>query len=66
MARMPCLYCDRPVRKLHMCNVHYTRMRRHGHPTSGLQDVVPERVDRDPCFLCGCRGDVGCRHRIAA
>lgn len=22
-----------------------------------------ERVHRDPCFLCGVRGDLGCRHR---
>lgn len=21
------------------------------------------RVDRDPCFNCGVRGDFGCRHR---
>jgi len=21
------------------------------------------RVDRDPCFYCGTRGDMGCRHR---
>jgi hypothetical protein len=23
------------------------------------------RVDRDPCFYCGARGDVGCVHRVA-
>lgn len=26
----------------------------------------PERVDREPCFMCGVRGDIGCRHRRAA
>lgn len=26
----------------------------------------PPRVDRDPCFKCGVRGDIGCCHRIAA
>lgn len=32
-------------------------------------DLPPERyLHRDPCFCCGVRGDVGCRHnrRIAA
>lgn len=24
------------------------------------------RVSRDPCPYCGVRGDIGCRHRIAA
>lgn len=28
------------------------------------QDLV--RVDRDPCFMCGARGDFGCPHRRAA
>lgn len=31
---------------------------------------IPANVERvrdiDPCFLCGVRGDVGCRHREAA
>lgn len=65
---MPCLYCDRETRRKssELCNVHYNRMLRHGHPTFGPAEVKPERVERDPCFLCGCRGDVGCRHRIAA
>jgi hypothetical protein len=27
-------------------------------------DVVP--IDRDPCFYCGARGDLGCKHRAAA
>lgn len=26
---------------------------------------IPEPVDRDPCFRCGVRGDIGCRHRPA-
>lgn len=26
----------------------------------------PTFVDRDPCFMCGTRADVGCRHRRAA
>lgn len=25
-----------------------------------------EYTDRDPCFLCGVRGDYGCKHRLAA
>lgn len=25
------------------------------------EDLQP--VDRDPCFKCGVRGDIGCRHR---
>lgn len=33
-------------------------------PEPEISDL--ERVDRDPCFLCGTRGDVGCRHRQAA
>lgn len=30
-------------------------------------DPVPlgARVDRDPCFRCGVRGDIGCAHRVA-
>lgn len=28
--------------------------------------VTPEYTDRDPCFLCGVRGDYGCKHRLAA
>lgn len=24
------------------------------------------RVSRDPCFLCGTRADVGCKHKVAA
>ena len=24
--------------------------------------IEPPKVHRDPCFLCGARGDVGCRH----
>jgi hypothetical protein len=66
VAKMPCLYCDRPVRKTGMCNVHYNRLLRHGHPTFGPPDERPEHVERDPCFLCGCRGDIGCRHLRAA
>ncbi len=28
---------------------------------------VPERIiDRDPCFLCGIRADLGCKHRALA
>ncbi|MDZ7894190.1 MAG: hypothetical protein U5M50_04030 [Sphingobium sp.] len=31
------------------------------------RDPVPESapVDRDPCFRCGVRGDLGCKHRRA-
>jgi len=25
----------------------------------------PVKTDRDPCFFCGTRGDLGCRHREA-
>lgn len=24
---------------------------------------IPDSVDRDPCFKCGVRGDIGCKHR---
>ena len=24
---------------------------------------VPEPIDRDPCPMCGIRGDIGCKHR---
>jgi hypothetical protein len=27
---------------------------------------IAERVDREPCFRCGARADVGCKHRRAA
>ena len=27
---------------------------------------MPDRVDRDPCRYCGTRGDIGCKHQIAA
>jgi len=28
--------------------------------------AIPDsRVDRDPCFMCGVRGDIGCIHRSA-
>lgn len=26
----------------------------------------PPRVERDPCFLCGTRADIGCRHQRSA
>ena len=29
-------------------------------------DNAPEPIDRDPCFKCGTRADIGCRHRRAA
>jgi len=28
--------------------------------------ITLEYTDRDPCFLCGVRGDYGCKHRLAA
>lgn len=28
-------------------------------------EILARRVHRDPCFLCGTRGDVGCRHTRA-
>jgi IS30 family transposase len=30
------------------------------------QADLPPRLDRDPCVLCGVRGDIGCRHVEAA
>lgn len=63
---MSCLYCDRTARKLGMCDVHYTRLRRHGHPTNGPQAEEPRIVERDPCPRCAVRGDIGCRHKVAA
>lgn len=27
---------------------------------------IPDPVDRDPCFLCGTRADLGCKHRKPA
>lgn len=27
---------------------------------------IPDPVDRDPCFLCGTRADIGCQHRRAS
>lgn len=35
---------------------------------AAFEEAQARRIaERDPCFLCGCRGDVGCRHnRIAA
>lgn len=29
-------------------------------------DSIPQPVDRDPCFKCGVRADVGCSHRPVA
>lgn len=29
-------------------------------------DTWPEPIERDPCFRCGVRADVGCRHRPSA
>lgn len=25
--------------------------------------MLPATVDREPCFMCGVRGDIGCQHR---
>lgn len=33
---------------------------------SSPDDIEKRRVYRDPCFMCGVRADVGCRHRLAA
>lgn len=30
------------------------------------EDIASLTVDRDPCFFCGVRGDIGCEHRRAA
>lgn len=41
-------------------------------PADVVTDLTPPsrasllRVDRDPCFLCGTRADLGCAHRPAA
>lgn len=32
-------------------------------PTDRPPVIVPEIVDREPCFRCGVRGDIGCQHR---
>ena len=29
------------------------------------QGEVPEPIDRDPCAMCGTRGDIGCQHQRA-
>ncbi|WP_370171807.1 hypothetical protein [Sphingobium abikonense] len=31
-----------------------------------VDDPVSAPIDREPCFKCGVRGDIGCRHRPAA
>jgi hypothetical protein len=28
-----------------------------------IDGPLPAHVDREPCFKCGTRGDIGCRHR---
>lgn len=28
-----------------------------------LVEALPPPVDRDPCWRCGVRGDIGCDHR---
>lgn len=28
-----------------------------------MRSPIPDPVDRDPCFLCGTRADIGCRHQ---
>jgi len=30
-----------------------------------VEEVLPPRVDRDPCGWCGVRADIGCRHSRA-
>lgn len=30
-----------------------------------IDGPAPAPFDRDPCFKCGVRGDIGCRHRPA-
>ena len=25
---------------------------------------IPDQVNRDPCFLCGTRADIGCQHQV--
>lgn len=27
------------------------------------REILPDPVYREPCFKCGVRGDIGCRHR---
>lgn len=31
-----------------------------------VEKNLPPVIERDPCFLCGVRADVGCKHRVAA
>lgn len=33
---------------------------------SRAEEIEARRVARDPCFMCGTRGDIGCQHREAA
>ena len=42
--------------------------RREGHIYNAPRPVgpVPEPIDRDPCPMCGTRGDIGCQHQRAA
>lgn len=37
----------------------------HARPRPIPDELLPPRVDRDPCPRCGVRADVGCRHRAA-
>ena len=36
---------------------------RRGAERDAARGALPSRIDRDPCFYCGVRADVGCRHR---
>ena len=33
---------------------------------SEIREEAPAPVDREPCFKCGVRADVGCRHQVLA
>lgn len=39
---------------------------RHGAAMPPIMNNLPPQIDRDPCFYCGVRGDIGCVHRAAA
>lgn len=46
---------------LHRRNIKYSRTRP---PPPPAPKPVAVRVDRDPCPLCGIRGDIGCQHTV--
>lgn len=48
----------------------YARQWSSGHARTGQRTFVPENVQRvtehEPCFMCGTRAGLECRHRRAA